>query len=540
MNSSLSKSTEAQMLEHIRLIKDSYPFYREKHLKIKTKEATLIPFSPNKAQLLFEKAVEKQRAAGRPIRIIVLKARQEGISTDISGIFFHNTVTRQYRSTQVISHDPKTTQSLFEIYKTFYDNLPTEIKPMQRYNNKTALVFENPDQEARQTNPGLGSAIYVATSNKVKGGRGITLHNLHCSEIAFWQNASDLMLSIKQAVGDNSDTAIFLESTANGTEGYFPEQYWAAKRGETDYVAIFLPFFIHDEYEKDGFIENLNEYERDFLLPLIRGHGYSDEQAMRKIVWRRWAIQNKCDGDVRKFMQEYPATDIEAFQKKEGLVYPEFNEAVHVIPHFDPDPNEYVFIGGYDFGAVHPTGYVGLGIDRHGNVYQFAERKMVGLSFEKQAEEIHAAEGKLNVTRRYRGHDSGAVQAEEELKRYKITLDEGLVSREVGISLIRGLLQSGKYFVSDRCVNTIYEFKNHVHKNKNEIKVEAGVVKTDGEAVKDADVEKKDDDCLDALRYALASHFKRPKPMYENKVEKLAKVIQRELKLKKKGGRPTW
>jgi hypothetical protein len=447
-----------------------------------------------------------------------LKARQEGITTDTAGIIFHNTVMSHNRKSCVISHEPDSTRSIFEIYKNYYDNLPDLLRPMKRYDNTRSLVFENPNEAERPNNPGLRSQISVFTANKEEGGRSQTIHNLHCSEVAFWNNAKELMKGLLQAVPDYANTLVVIESTANGQDGYFHDGYWDAKKGKSDYLAVFIPWWIHEEYQRTP--ENpmkLDEYE-EWLSGEMSKEGFSHEQIMAKLAWRRWAIPNKCQGDVKTFMQEYPATDTEAFQKKEGLVYPEFEESIHVIPHYEPSATGNVFIGGYDFGAEHPTAYGVWAIDKHGNMYKFREFKKVGTTFEEQSKAIKSMEKNYNtgqryhISARYRGHDSGAKQAERELKRYGIALREGIVDRELGITTLRGLLRNKKIFISDECVNTIYEFKNHVYKNKFESEEKEGVIKTEGDPHKDADVIKKLDDCLDSDRYGLTSYMHlRPK-----------------------------
>ena len=515
----------------------NYPLFRDRCLKIKTKDSYLVQFKPNRAQLYFENKIKQQVQSGKPIRVFVLKARQEGITTDTAGIIFHDTVMSQNRKSAVVSHEPDSTRAIFEIYKNYYDNLPEIMRPMKRYDNARSLVFENPNEEERPILPGLRSQLSVFTANKDEGGRSQTIHNLHCSEVAFWKDGKTLMKGLLQAVPDYGNTLVIIESTANGQDGYFYNGYWAAKKGLSDYVAIFIPWFIHEEYEREGEGDLvLDDYEK-WLWGQMDREGFNKHEILRKLAWRRWAIPNKCQGDVKTFMQEYPATDTEAFQKKEGLVYPEFNEDIHVIPHYEPDISENIFVGGYDFGAEHPTAYVLNAIDKYGNVYLFREMKIVGSTFEQQGREIrrietHRTTGqKFPVVARFRGHDSGAKQAEKELKREHVSLREGIVKRELGITTIRGLLLSGKLFISDECVNTIYEFKNHIIKNEYEYtEEEDGVLKTDGDEHKDADVVKKDDDCLDAERYGITSYIHKKHKEKEQPKKIAEKIVKKDLR----------
>lgn len=251
-----------------------------------------------------------------PIRLVILKSRQEGISTLTEALILHDSATKQYRKSQIISHDPKSTKALFEMSKFFYDNLDPAIKPLQRYNNTKTLVFENPDEKSRGRIPGLCSSIQVSTAAKTEA-RGETIQNLHGSEVAFWLNAEKLMLALLQQIPEEPDTMVILESTANGVGGYFYDTYWKAKAGLNGFKAIFLPWHEFPEYTRKlepGF--SMTQVERD----LKKAFNLTDEQ----VNWRRFTIANKCGGDENKFKQEYPMTDVEAFIVS-GT--PKFNQA---------------------------------------------------------------------------------------------------------------------------------------------------------------------------------------------------------------------
>lgn len=504
---------------------------------------------------------------GKPIRVLVLKGRQEGITTDTAGIIFHNTAMNPGRKSVVISHEPDSTKSIFEMYKNYYDNLDPLMQPMKKYDNKNTLLFANPseDPEIKRGNPGLNSSISVFTAKKKGGGRSQTIHNLHCSEVGFWEcDAKELMLGILQAVPSSPNTMVILESTANGTSGYFHDEYQKAKKGMSDYQAIFIPWWVHHEYEriqdnKDRHIEEmvLDDYEKWLLEEMtnwkFKDYKISEYQSLKKIAWRRWAIPNLCHGLEKKFMQEYPATDREAFQKKTGLVYPSFNSDIHMIDHYEPDISDHIFFGGYDFGAEHPWAYGLFAVDRFGTIYKFREIKQVGNTFQEMADAITKAEthritGKrFPVTKRFRGHDSGAKQAEKELKTVKrnpIKLTEGIVKRELGITTVNGLFSENRYFISKECVNTQYELENHVYKREyvqsdefREMMLEDGILRLEGEEHKDADVVKELDDCLDADRYGITTIMHRKPKEKKTTLEKQRAMVERSaLRAKKRTG----
>lgn len=300
----------------------------EKCLKIRTKDGKLVPFDVNPMQAKSEKMInEMQVALGKPVRAIFLKARQHGISTYCEGKIFKKTATNPYRNALIIAHEDKASQNLFSMSKLFYEELPPVLRPMKKYSNETALSFENPTNDDREKyeNPGLRSKITVATARNVDTGRSATIHSLHCSETAFWDDAETLMTGLLQCVPDTPNTEIYIESTANGVGGWFYDFWKRAERGEVDYLPIFLAWFENPDYsrqfatkiERDNFIREVNADVFDASgnavkteeLILVERFNVTYEQ----LNWRKWCINNKNNGDLDKFHQEYPSTPDEAF-----------------------------------------------------------------------------------------------------------------------------------------------------------------------------------------------------------------------------------
>ncbi len=280
--------------------------YSSEELRIRTKKGLVVPFVFNTEQEKIVKILARLKEENKPIRLIILKSRQEGISTLSEALIFHDSTTRTHRNSLIVSHDPEGSKNLFEMSKFFYEKLRPEIRPMKRYSNRKELVFDNPDEKARLAGDrGLESSIIVSTAQKTEL-RGSTIHNFHGSEVAFWPNASKLMLACLQMIPDDPDTMVLLESTGNGIGGYFYDTWVKAVNGLNNFVPVFLPWWDFSEYERDP--------EPDFVLTdeeekILKTYNLT----ARKMAWRRWAIINKCEGDVLKFNQEYPSCWEEAF-----------------------------------------------------------------------------------------------------------------------------------------------------------------------------------------------------------------------------------
>ena len=285
--------------------------YIESCLKIKTKSGTVVPFRLNDAQRKLYAVAKRQQDAGKPVRLIILKARQLGFSTLTEGLIFHACATRRNVNALIVAHREDATANLFRMSKLFYDELPEPVKPMLRASNAQELVFENPSKlrSEREAKPGLRSRIRCATA----GGRGIgrsdTLQCVHLSEYAFWPDGADgkasTLAGILQAVPSLPGTMVVIESTANGFED-FKERWDAAVAGENDFEPVFFAWFENPDYSMP--VVPGTEWtpeERD----LKAAYQLTDEQ----LQWRRWCIANNCGGSLDMFRQEYPASPGEAF-----------------------------------------------------------------------------------------------------------------------------------------------------------------------------------------------------------------------------------
>lgn len=285
--------------------------YIESCLKIKTKSGTVVPFRLNDAQRKLYAVAKRQQDAGKPVRLIILKARQLGFSTLTEGLIFHACATRKNVNALIVAHREDATANLFRMSKLFYDELPAPVKPMLRASNAQELVFENPSKlrSEREARPGLRSRIRCATA----GGRGIgrsdTLQCVHLSEYAFWPDGADgkasTLAGILQAVPSLPGTMVVIESTANGFED-FKERWDAAVAGENDFEPVFFAWFENPDYSMT--VVPGTEWtpeERD----LKAAYQLTDEQ----LQWRRWCIANNCGGSLDMFRQEYPASPGEAF-----------------------------------------------------------------------------------------------------------------------------------------------------------------------------------------------------------------------------------
>lgn len=292
----------------------NYQDYAEKFLKILTKEGSVSPLKFNTFQQDLWQVIQNKKKENKPVRIIVLKARQLGISTFCTGYLYHQTTTNFHQNAVVIANDRENTNNLFKMGKRYYEFLDDREKPMKRYSNEKALIFENPDEATRQEKPGLLSSIHLETAGKKTVGRSGTIHHLHCSEFAFWDNAGEVVSGLFQAVPYKPETTVIIESTANGSIGAVGEEFYnrwqMAEGGDSGFVPIFFPWWRNPEYEIDpgpGFTLTPYEIELKKKFPITD----------RKLAFRRYKIEYEMGSSlinpVDQFKQEYPSYPDEAF-----------------------------------------------------------------------------------------------------------------------------------------------------------------------------------------------------------------------------------
>lgn len=320
-------------------------WYIENCLYIRDKKSRTVPFRLNPPQEKYYAAMKRQRDAGLPVRLIVLKARQMGFSTLTGGVMFADCATGFNRLGMIVAHKDEATRELFGMHKRFLDNLPAPVRPQVAASNGYEIVFDKPAR-SKSKSPGLGSRIKIATAGGSGIGRGSTIQCLHLSEYAFWPgDPRENYIALMQAVPDDPDTMVVIESTANGYNDF--KTLWDAavereRRGELDgFLPIFFAWWEMPEYRRSvppGFERTDEEAE------LAARYGLDDEQ----LVWRRWCIATNCGGDLDKFRQEYPACPEEAFLATGNCVFDQAQliERIGQVRELKPEVGSFAI--GYD------------------------------------------------------------------------------------------------------------------------------------------------------------------------------------------------
>lgn len=266
-------------------------------LMIRPKSGGIIPFTLNNVQKDFVRRFKKQMQLKGLARFIILKARQQGMSTLIEALIFWWTIFHGGYKGLVLTHLDASTNELFEITRRYYNNVPTVFKPKAHNDSSNELVFR-----------GIDSAIKTATAGSKNTAHGSTFQGLHWSEVSRSRNQDEMVTGVLQTVPQTVGTMVFLESTANGIGDYFHETWQSSIRGESQFEPVFYAWYLSDEYRIPVGNRVFNEQEREYQ----QLHQIDDEQ----LAWRQFKIENmrgSYDKKLRTFQEQYPSTPEEAF-----------------------------------------------------------------------------------------------------------------------------------------------------------------------------------------------------------------------------------
>ena len=303
-------ATEELWREWIRVrIRYDFEFWAFSFVRIKDKlGAEDIPFRLNRPQRRILGMLEDMRTAGKPIRLILLKARQWGGSTlvQIYMAWIQLVHCRNWNSV-ICAHLKESAANIKGMYSKLLANYPDwlldgekpKFKPFERMANTSVIA-------------GRECRITIGSAESQESVRGIDAAMAHLSEVAFWRNSrmkspEQVMRSICGSIMLLPCSMVVMESTANGTGSYFHQECERAKRGESDKQFAFVPWFEIEMYplpidDHDSFIGSLTDYER---MLWHRG------ATLEAIAWYRQ--KRKEYARHADMMAEYPSDDIEAF-----------------------------------------------------------------------------------------------------------------------------------------------------------------------------------------------------------------------------------
>lgn len=343
----LSERERAELRERLRT---DTPFWAQHCAKILNKSRQLVPAVPFPWQLELDAKLEAQRAAGLPMRAIILKARKLGFSTWVALKFLQRLTQRPYQAAIVVAQDVKTAGVIFDMAKLAHAHLPTEADLGLGFSIRPPIIGANfaamgrkymTFGEASRIKRSMGatgeSVLEIDTANTPESGRGYTPTMLHLSEVARWPESAtsgpkSKLLAVLNAVAYVPETIIVLESTANG-DNFFQKRWNDAVNGQADVLSgeVYAPLFVPWHRDPASTMQFATAEDRERFIESIGntrefGEMAEDEPMLvelydctpEQLFWRRMQIRtahkNNSGADgVELFRQENPANPEEAF-----------------------------------------------------------------------------------------------------------------------------------------------------------------------------------------------------------------------------------
>jgi hypothetical protein len=285
------ESFEQLMAQQLLRWREDPRLFIERFCYIRDKQRQTVPLLFNPAQDDYYRHLTH--------RDLILKPRQVGFTTFNCARFLADTLLHGNTYSAIVAHNIESTETIFEIVTFLWNRLPEwwHINHPPSRASKGELYW-----------PTLNSRFYVGTSGSLTFGRGQTINNLLCSEVAHWRRAQEALASLFAAVPLTG--TVVLESTPNGVGNYFYDLWQEARRGESDFASHFYVWWEDPTYRLVGDpLGVLTSEEQD----LVRRYGLDDKQ----IRWRR-RMQRE---HRTQFAQEFPEDAQSCFLANGGCCF---------------------------------------------------------------------------------------------------------------------------------------------------------------------------------------------------------------------------
>ena len=309
-----------------------FPFWAATLVYIKNKGGgDDVLFRLTRPQRRFVERLEELRKAGRPIRLVLLKARQWGGST-LSQIYMAwlQLVHKVGLNSLIIAHQGSGSDEIKDMFDRMIGRYPVSMlhRPGERFpENEPKLVGVGRSGSIHRV-PQRNCKIKIGTAERPDSCRGGDYNLVHLSEVGLWKategkRPEDIVRSACSGVLLQPYTMIIYESTANGTGNFFQAEYDDAKNGRSQFGAMFVSWFDIEQYSMP-----LAD-ERAFAEWLYRNRDNADVGSSReesgRYLWRLWNLGATLEAinwyiaerakynDHGLMASEFPSDDVEAF-----------------------------------------------------------------------------------------------------------------------------------------------------------------------------------------------------------------------------------
>ena len=293
------------------------------------------PLIPNATQARLAVLMFQQTSAGKPIRVICLKARKRGVSTLVQSLFVFLGAHYGQQVAYTLAHQADATDELWRIGKRMSERYRLVGPEVTRH----LIAF-----------PDTGSALKFHTAGGDSVAAASTVNLLHLSERALWSglSADETEYASLGAVPFVATSVVVIESSPRGRDRFFKRFEDACIESDDAYVPLFVPWVADpDDVRTEESIDGDPTDEERAVLELAKSE-YGVELDGRHLQWRRHRIREL---GPNVFRQEFPLTVEESVQGSADLVIPALSSCVEDSLPFDPAcVGSDIVLGGVDIG----------------------------------------------------------------------------------------------------------------------------------------------------------------------------------------------
>lgn len=292
-----------------------------------------VPFLLNHAQRKLVAELDAMRLAGKPIRLILLKARQWGGSTCVQLYMAWLQLTqRTGLNSLIIAQQSAATDEIKDMFDRLVLGLTAQDAPHRqdlhiRNVGRSRCIFRIEERNAK---------VKVGTAERPDSCRGGDYSLVHCSEVGIWKATAgktpeQILRSACSGILLAPMTMIVYESTANGTGNFFHGEYEAARRGESQFRPLFIPWFDIAQYMLP--VEDPEEFCKSLIANRHSEGAASSRRQSGAYLWWLWergatleginwyVAERSKYGEHGLMAAEYPSDDIEAFVHSGAKVF---------------------------------------------------------------------------------------------------------------------------------------------------------------------------------------------------------------------------
>ncbi len=305
-----------------------------------------ILFRLNRPQRRLVAKLEKMRKAGKPIRLVLLKARQWGGSTCIQiYMAWLQLVHKKGLNSLVVGHVLSSSTEVKDMFEKLMERYPIEYLYAlgEEYNEKAPKYVGVGTGGNIHRIPQRNCKIKIGSAERPNSARGGDYNLVHLTEVGLYQKTDkktpeDIVRSATSGVLYKPYTMIVYESTANGTGNFFHREYLSAKKGKSQFEHMFVSWYEIEQYSTP--FANRLALER-FAAWLYENRKREDVTSDREEsgaylwwLWKsgatleaiNWYISERskytCHDDMAS---EFPSNDIEAFAFSGNKVFSEYD-----------------------------------------------------------------------------------------------------------------------------------------------------------------------------------------------------------------------